>query len=135
MLTAMAESRFVYVTTKLLREGYSVRFQAKGASMFPTIDDSETVVVEPVAPSHVKRGDIILYRRHGGMIAHRVVCIARTKQRALTPVLTLRGDASDFPDEPVEVSRVLGKVVAVERDGRSVRLDSRSATRLCVDRK
>jgi signal peptidase I len=145
--TLMAESFFVHVTADLLREGYSVRFQAKGASMYPTIEDGEKVVVEPVAPTQIKWGDIILYRRHEGMIAHRVIGIGSDYDRATTQssalslcdVLLLRGDASDFPDEPVEVSRVLGKVVAVERSDRKVQLDTRSAiclsaVRLCAAR-
>jgi len=134
----MAESFFVHLTADLLREGYSVRCRTHGGSMYPTIADGEKVVVEPVAPSQVERGDIILYRRHGNMIAHRVVGMGSDHGRAMTQssalstrdVLILRGDAFDFPDEPVEASRILGKVVAVERDGRSIDLESCLARRL-----
>jgi len=143
----MAESFFVHLTADLLREGYSVRCRTHGGSMYPTIKEGDKVVVDPVAPSQVERGDIILYRRHGGMIAHRVIGIGNDHDRTITQpaalsardVLILRGDAFDFPDEHVEASRILGKVVAVERDGRRIRLDTRSATllsaiRLCAAR-
>lgn len=131
-------SLFIDLISEFLGRGHSVRFRANGKSMHPTIKDGEEIVVEPVAPSHVKRGDIILYQRQRGVIAHRIVGIgsdhhrATTQPSALSPrdVLLLRGDATDFPDEPVEVSRILGKVVAVERDGRRIRLDTRSATLL-----
>lgn len=125
----MAEGFFVNLTGNLLWEGYSVRCRTYGMSMYPTIEDGEKVVVEPVAPAQIKRGDIILYRRHEGMIAHRVVRIARTKQRGRSPqrCFILRGDASDSCDEPVEPERILGKVVAVEQCGRSIALDGMGA--------
>lgn len=66
---------FVDVSVDLLRRGYSVRFQANGRSMDPTIQEGEWITVEPVEPSHIKRGDIILYQNHNGVIAHRVVKI------------------------------------------------------------
>jgi hypothetical protein len=43
--------------------------------MYPTIRNNEVIGVEPVKPSQVKRGDIILYRTDRGVIAHRVVRI------------------------------------------------------------
>lgn len=132
-------SLFIDLIGELLGCGHSVRFRANGRSMYPTIKDGEEIVVKPVALSAVRVGDVVLYGSQRRVIAHRVVRIARTEQRTLTPVLILRGDASDFPDAPIEVSRVLGKVVAVERDGRRVQLDARPAilvrgVRLCTAR-
>ncbi|MBI2883061.1 MAG: signal peptidase I [Candidatus Methylomirabilis oxyfera] len=125
----MAEGFFVNLTANLLREGYGVRCRTYGMSMYPTIEDGDKVVVEPVAPSQIKRGDIILYRRHEGMIAHRVVRIARTEQQGRSPqhCFILRGDASGSCDEPVESERILGKVVAVEQCDRSIALDGMGA--------
>jgi hypothetical protein len=45
--------------------------------MYPTILANESVVVEPVEPLTVDRGDIILYRSSGSLIAHRVMGIVR----------------------------------------------------------
>ena len=131
-----------------------MRFRAEGKSMYPTIRDGEVINVEPVKPRDVKRGDALLCRGAKGVIAHLVVAITRTEQRGLSNeqekknarattrssvrvtqssalgphcFFILRGDSSDFCDEPVEAERLMGKVVAVERDGRSVALDSRWA--------
>ena len=120
---------FTDVTTGLLRQGYGVRFYAKGWSMYPTIKDGEMITVEPVVPSQVRRGDILLYHNGKGMIAHRVVRIARKKallnpqDSVLGTVFILRGDASSTCDEPVEADQVLGKVVSVEQNGRLIDLD------------
>ena len=61
----------------LLKDGYKVSFNAPGHSMYPTILANESVVVEPVAPTTVHKGDIVLYRSNGSLIAHRVMGIVR----------------------------------------------------------
>ncbi len=121
---------FTDVATGLLRQGHGVRFYAKGWSMYPTIKDGEMITVEPVVPSQVKRGDILLHHNGRGVIAHRVVRIGRkralfnTQNSVLSTFFILRGDASSTCDEPVEADQVLGKVVFVERDGCLIDLDS-----------
>jgi hypothetical protein len=98
--------------------------------MYPTIKDGESITVEPVVASQVKRGNILFHHNGRGVIAHRVVRIAR-KKPLLNPQDTvldisfiLRGDASSICDEPVEAGQVLGKVVSVERNGRLIDLDT-----------
>jgi signal peptidase I len=116
---------FLDVSTELLECGHSVRFKAPGRSMQPIIKEGETITVEPIAPEAVKRGDIILYRTPGGVVAHRVVGIKRemtAQSSSLSPhhLFLLRGDASTTCDTPVAPHQVLGKVISVERDGRSI---------------
>jgi signal peptidase I len=68
---------FPELVTTLLKDGYKVSFNAPGHSMYPTILANESVVVEPVEPLAVGRGDIILYRSKGSLFAHRVMGIVR----------------------------------------------------------
>jgi signal peptidase I len=110
---------FTDVTTELLCSGQGIRFRAPGRSMHPTIKEGEIITVQPVPPSAVKIGDIILYRFKGGVIAHRVVRIERGDAGSR---FILRGDASGICDEPVEPTQVLGKVLSVERNGRIIDL-------------
>ncbi len=115
-------SMFFKVTVDLLKSGQSVRFQAPGRSMTPTIREDETITVDPVSASTVRKGDIILYSNKTGVIAHRVVRIQK-KDASLQPhSFILRGDASITDDKPVAPGQVLGKVVLVERGGRSIAL-------------
>ena len=109
---------FVDVITELLRSGQAIRFQAPGWSMHPTIRDGEIITVEPVMPSAVKQGDIILYRSKVGVIAHRVVRISQ--KNGVVPRFILRGDALGSPDEPLAAQQILGKVVWLERDGKGI---------------
>jgi hypothetical protein len=115
---------FLDVSAELLDRGYSVRFQADGASMHPTIRSGELITIGPVAPAGIRRGDIVLYRLRRRVFAHRVVGIERTRG-ALK--FRLRGDSADECDAPVTPDQILGKVLAVDRDGRHVTLAGRSA--------
>lgn len=128
----MASSRsemFLDASHELLRAGYSVRFCAGGRSMFPTIHDGEMITVEPVAPADVKRNDVILYhfqnRLRQGVMAHRIVRIERTACGALQFIL--RGDGMAQCDAPVAEIDILGRVIAVERNGCLIPLATRRA--------
>jgi signal peptidase I len=130
----MGSEQFLDVSLDLLTLGYCLRFQAPGRSMEPTICHGETIIAEPVQPSRVKRGDIILYRYERGVIAHRVI-----RSPSLHHMFHLRGDACTALDEPVEARQILGRVVSVERNGSQVRLDTTRAriafrVRYCMNR-
>jgi hypothetical protein len=130
----------------LLRQGKSVRFRAPGRSMYPTIKEDEVITVEPVEAFSIKIGDIILYRQGMSMVAHRVVHIINTElpppcsldtehQSNKTLHLSisthhsflLRDDTWGKQDVRVGGDQILGKVVSVERHGRSVDPYSRRA--------
>jgi signal peptidase len=113
---------FFNVTVDLLKNGQSVRFQAPGRSMTPTIRENETITVDPVSASSVRKGDIILYSNGTGVIAHRVVDIEKKEASPPPHLFILRGDASITDDKPVAPAQVLGKVVSVERGGRNIAL-------------
>jgi hypothetical protein len=126
--------------------------------MHPAIKEGETITVAPVASFDIKRGDILLYLAGRKAVAHRVVSIKRgkndpttqssayssihsstqtsTHSKTLNPqiIFTLRGDASAACDDPVEAQQVLGKVVSVEKGGRSIDLYSRKAKMLRIAR-
>ena len=71
---------FPELVQDLLKEGYKVSFNAPGHSMYPTIMANEIVVVEPVEPSAVHKGDIVLFRFNGSLVAHRVMAIVKDDQ-------------------------------------------------------
>lgn len=149
--TQLSQQLFIDVSTGLLRQGQSVRFCASGQSMHPTIKEGETITVVPVAVSDIRRGDILFYKIGKKVVAHRVISIKQEKSNStshssanslnnsatqstahsltLNPphLFILRGDASFTCDEPVGTHQVLGKVVSVEKYGRSLDLYSRKA--------
>jgi signal peptidase len=86
--------------------------------MHPSIRHGDVITVEPVEPTNLKRGNIILYRLQNGLIAHRIVNIEEREGCKLTFIL--RGDASITDDAPVKPEQVLGKVVCLERGQRII---------------
>jgi signal peptidase I len=115
----VTSARFIETLEDLLGRGHAARFRADGWSMHPTIRFGETIVIEPLGQSPVRVGDVLLYRRGRGAIAHRVIQVVSSNAGRQT--LIFRGDAADCWDSPIELEHVLGRVVGVERGGRMMR--------------
>jgi hypothetical protein len=81
--------------------------------MMPTIRPAEAVIVEPATATNVK--NIAFYQTERGVIGHRLVRIANRNGKL---VLLARGDADKGASEPVALDQILGRLVAVERNGR-----------------
>jgi hypothetical protein len=111
--------------------------------MYPTILNGDEITVEPIKPDAIRVGDIILYKDKENLIAHRIVQIGnkdgfhncsqssvlslprRSHAHSVTKTVpqsyfTLRGDARPICDDPVSAEHILGKVVLVEANGRSI---------------
>lgn len=114
---------FLRLSRDIFEKGKSVRFKAKGWSMRPFIRDGDFIVVSPVENSTIKRGDVVLYSAAGDKVmVHRL--IGKYKRKGRTAVL-IKGDATLSPPEKIDIQNVLGKVVAIERNGRKKRLDTK----------
>jgi signal peptidase len=82
-------------------------FIVTGSSMEPTINKGALVIVEPVAPSLIERGDIITFEHYGQTTTHRVIALDRANP--LIPVFTTKGDANAAADpEPVHFPGQVG---------------------------
>ncbi len=98
-----------------------MRFEAKGHSMYPFIQDGDIIVVEPTEFSHLCLGEIVLYHvSDKAILAHRMV---GRMQRAGIDYLLARGDAIWGLDGPVSPTQILGRITALERCGCLIRVD------------
>jgi uncharacterized repeat protein (TIGR01451 family) len=105
--------QFGVVCEAALDDGVRVRFRADGRSMQPNVLDGDVVIVAPISAGKPKRGDIVLTRGEQGFVLHRVV-----GWDAETGLIVTRGDAGQQDDEPA--GKLLGRVIAIERDGKSI---------------
>jgi signal peptidase I len=106
----------------LLKAGHILRFRARGFSMHPLVRDGDILIVRPVDGNEMRVGDIVLYRTLSrGIVAHRIVEMHRRGGPAL---FVVRGDATSTPDPEVLWSQVLGRVVSIERAGRTIVTES-----------
>jgi signal peptidase len=82
-------------------------FVVTGSSMEPVIQKGALVIIEPVSPSVVNRGDIITFEHYGQMTTHRVIAIDASN--AASPTFTTKGDANAVADpEPVHFPGQVG---------------------------
>src|SRR6202790_3410201 len=104
-------AQFAAVCEALLERGVNVRFRAQGQSMKPNILDDDAVIVAPVKQEELRRGDVALTHGEDGFRAHRVHDCLSSAGNVIT-----RGDSGQENDPATQT--ILGKVVAIERNGR-----------------
>ena len=98
--------------------GDQIRFKVTSNSMQPLIKIGDTVVVELVAGSTVKLGDIIVIKRADDFLTH----------RAISPLdcgwLT-KGDSTPRPDPPVKFQDIIGRVKIVQQTNQTLYMQER----------
>jgi len=121
----LKDADLLELSKDIFRKGKSARFQAQGWSMRPFIRDGDFIVVSPIKNSSIKTGDVVFYlTTENKVIVHRVIKkYKKDKDNRIT--MLIKGDATFSSPEKVEMQNVLGKVVAVERNGRKKRLDTK----------
>ena len=112
-------TQFAALVEHVIGTGLSIRFRACGDSMYPTILNGDVITVAPVAAHEVAPGDILLYRDGHRVLAHRLIGISTDGDESR---FRLRGDSNIMCDEPIAAAQIVGRVEAVERDGRAIAL-------------
>ena len=102
-----------------LGRGIGYWWRPRGYSMEPAIRDGERVLVGPAVPHGLRVGDVVKYRVGDELRMHRLVEILAGDGG---PRFVLRGDTGDLQDT-VAPGDVIGRALAVERDGKPVALD------------
>jgi signal peptidase I len=116
-------SDLLKLSREFLERGTSIRFRAKGWSMRPFIKNGDFVTVSPIASSSIRIGDVIFYSTaKDKVIVHRVVNKYGKNGRM---TMLIKGDACFGVPEKVDAQNVLGKVVAINRNGQEKRLDTK----------
>lgn len=96
---------FFAAVAEQLASGQRVRITLKGISMRPTLNEGDTLTLEPVATADVSMGDVVLFRHEGRYCLHRVVNI-------VGECCTMQGD-NCYTTEECRRSDVLGRLVEV----------------------
>lgn len=89
--------------------------------MYPFIRDGDIIEVKPMEASAIRLGNVIFYRSaQEQLLAHRVIKVGA--QYGQVDLVT-KGDSASSPDPLVHPEQVLGRVVAIRRGERRIRLD------------
>ena len=124
MLELNAEnSEFKDLSNQILTSGKSLRFRARGCSMFPFILNGDLLTVQSVAEQAIMPLDILMVGiDEQRIVTHRVIEVNQKKGNIQ---FLLQGDAADTPDGYFDPGVVLGRIVSYERRGRIILTDSR----------
>ena len=113
---------FIELSKEILDKWGCLRFRAGGGSMHPFVRDGDFIIVSPIESSSIRIGDVVFYSSAGNrVIVHRVVNTYKTDG---SMTILVKGDACFGSPERIDSQDVLGKVVAIERNGREKRLDT-----------
>lgn len=115
----------VDVLRDLLGRGHACWWRPRGSSMWPAIRDGERILIAPVSAAELRIGDIVQYVVPEGTRVHRLLERRRASDGRWTFVLV--GDNDDASPDAVTAAEVVGRAVAVEREGRVIRLDALGA--------
>jgi signal peptidase len=121
----LRDADLLELSKDIFKKGKSIRFQAKGWSMRPFIRDGDFIVVSPIENSSIRTGDVVFYlTTYNKVMVHRVIKkYKKDKDNGIT--MFIKGDATFSSPEKIDMQNVLGKVIAVERNGRKKRLDTK----------
>ena len=109
----LSSPALVELIQAVLSKDHSFRFQAKGFSMFPFIREGDAITIAPLKPSSPRLGDVVAFTPPGTqkLLVHRV--IGKKGDSYL-----IRGDNAPAADGFLPRSRIIGRVILVERNGK-----------------
>ena len=93
---------------EILSTGTSLSVVAKGYSMYPTLRPGSKIVINKV--HNPVPGDIIAIDKDGKLIVHRLIKIIKGGNGIS---YIARGDSNRFPDPPVGIEKIVGKVASM----------------------
>jgi hypothetical protein len=102
---------------EVLRSGGELRLRVTGSSMLPAVWPGDILSVRSQDVANALPGDIVLLKRKGRLVSHRVV--QRTLCQDRIQWVT-RGDRLGYDDAPVFSHEVLGRVTAIVRGSRRI---------------
>jgi signal peptidase len=92
----------------------SLQLLVRGSSMVPAVRPGDVLHVKHSEVADLSKGDIVVFRRAGRLIAHRAV---RAPGKFGKGLLVTQGDRVQRKDAPISGSELLGRVLAIERNG------------------
>lgn len=102
-----------------LKSGHTMKYRALGHSMSPFIKSGSILTVKP--DKRMDIGDVILSKSCDSLFAHRIIAKKYVNGEA---VFVTKGDNLSDRDPEVNYQNILGKVIEIEYDGKTVCMPS-----------
>jgi ATP-binding cassette subfamily B protein len=107
--------------TGSLLEDHTLNFRMQGHSMYPTLKDGDWGTVEKISPEELRTGDIVVFKSHDKLIAHRLIAITSLKGEK---IFYAKGDKNSYKDAPFTRDALVGKIVSFQRKNKTIKMDS-----------
>ncbi len=117
-VTSESHSLRCELATEVLQTSGKLTLQVTGWSMLPTIFPGDTLIVERCSAASTREGDIVLVSRDGRIFVHRL--LEKTCESERSSSIRTRGDSMPTIDPPVKEQQLLGRVAAIERNGKRI---------------
>jgi hypothetical protein len=91
----------------MLVQNGQVRFLVTSDSMLPALQPGVQVMVEQFPANSYRKGDLVVFRRSGELVIHRLLEISPEGW------CTAKGDNAFFCDPPFKLEDILGRVVGI----------------------
>lgn len=112
----MQEKIKAVLLKEVLEKENEVKLRVSGVSMFPFLRKGDSLLAKGADCGQIRVGNIILYYDEGGICCHRVFSKKNGNIR-------VKADANVCA-EPLVSEDFIGKVVAIERKGKTIRIDN-----------
>ena len=105
----------------LLDDNHTLSFRMMGNSMYPTLKAGELGHVEKCSPKDLKIGDIVIFKAHDKLVAHRLIDIFQQNE---AQIFFAKGDKNHYKDAPFRSEALVGKLVSFQRKNKVIKADS-----------
>src|SRR5512146_278253 len=96
----------------LVAQNGAAQVRVYGCSMLPAVWPGDILHIQRTPAERLAVGQIVMFYRDGGLVAHRICEISRAPWSFIT-----QGDHLPIPDSPVRPEELIGLAVAITRRG------------------
>lgn len=98
---------------RLLEDGQRIQIKPQGYSMYPMfVPDRDEAVIDRAEPARLKKGDVVLYRRDGGILVLHRICKIRGNDFYMV------GDNQKEVEGPLRADQLKGVLIGFIRNGK-----------------
>ncbi|MHC9538390.1 MAG: hypothetical protein AB9903_02630 [Vulcanimicrobiota bacterium] len=101
---------------KKIAKGENIKVKVLDKGMMPVIMIGDSVEVQPIHAMNLRTNHIVFYRQGENFLVRRIVAVTFGKNAEFT----MKGDSLEKDEPIVQASQIIGKVIALERDGQRI---------------
>ncbi len=107
----------------ILDENHLLRIRMHGFSMYPFLKAGDVGIVDKCLPNQLKIGDVVVFKSHHKLVAHRLVAIKNENNQTF---YIAKGDKNKFLDTAFPADALFGRINSIERNGKLIKIESKT---------